>query len=181
MLIGVLILIVAQFGNSKPSPSTSESTRPASSAMQTQPSIKLPTTTATQQPARAIETRYVTASSLNVRTGPNTSSGVVGKIGTGAEIAILEKRGGWLRIQTTAGDGWVSEQFTSISKSAPVYRPPAPLAQSIPAAAIGQTCSPRRTCGRISSCSAARWYLANCSWGGRLDRDNDGRPCESMC
>ncbi|MDR5907872.1 thermonuclease family protein [Franzmannia qiaohouensis] len=43
------------------------------------------------------------------------------------------------------------------------------------------SCSPRRTCSQIGSCQEARWYLANCSWGGRLDRDNDSIPCESIC
>ena len=42
-------------------------------------------------------------------------------------------------------------------------------------------CSPRRTCSQIESCQEARWYLENCSWGGRLDRDSDGVPCESIC
>ncbi|MTH33573.1 MULTISPECIES: thermonuclease family protein [Paracoccus] len=47
----------------------------------------------------------------------------------------------------------------------------------------GQTwsCSPRRTCTRIGSCEEARWYLQNCPWGGKLDRDGDGIPCESIC
>lgn len=43
------------------------------------------------------------------------------------------------------------------------------------------SCSPRRTCSQIRSCDEAYWYLDNCSWGGRLDRDNDGIPCESLC
>ena len=43
------------------------------------------------------------------------------------------------------------------------------------------SCNPRRTCSQIGSCDEARWYLQNCSWGGRLDRDNDGIPCESIC
>ncbi len=43
------------------------------------------------------------------------------------------------------------------------------------------SCSPRRTCSAIGSCQEALWYLENCSWGGRLDRDNDGIPCESIC
>ena len=44
------------------------------------------------------------------------------------------------------------------------------------------SCSIRKTCSReIGSCEEARWYLANCSWGGRLDRDNDGVPCENLC
>lgn len=43
------------------------------------------------------------------------------------------------------------------------------------------SCSPRLTCGKINSCEEAQWYLNNCSWGGKLDRDNDGSPCESLC
>lgn len=44
------------------------------------------------------------------------------------------------------------------------------------------SCSPRRYCSRnISSCQEARWYYQNCSWGGALDGDNDGRPCENLC
>jgi hypothetical protein len=42
-------------------------------------------------------------------------------------------------------------------------------------------CKPRRTCGKIRSCHEAVWYLSNCSWGGRLDGDSDGAPCESLC
>ena len=43
------------------------------------------------------------------------------------------------------------------------------------------SCNPRRTCSQIGSCDEARWYLQNCPWGGKLDRDNDGIPCESIC
>ncbi|MER9169346.1 excalibur calcium-binding domain-containing protein [Mesorhizobium australicum] len=43
------------------------------------------------------------------------------------------------------------------------------------------SCQPRRTCPQISSCDEANWYLANCPWGGKLDRDKDGIPCESLC
>ncbi|WP_312038798.1 excalibur calcium-binding domain-containing protein [Pseudorhizobium tarimense] len=43
------------------------------------------------------------------------------------------------------------------------------------------SCQPRKTCGRIQSCEEAEWYLANCSWGGRLDGDSDGIPCEKLC
>jgi endonuclease YncB( thermonuclease family) len=43
------------------------------------------------------------------------------------------------------------------------------------------SCQPRLTCPQISSCDEANWYLANCPWGGKLDRDKDGIPCESLC
>ncbi|MER8571373.1 thermonuclease family protein [Mesorhizobium sp. M1409] len=45
----------------------------------------------------------------------------------------------------------------------------------------GYSCEPRRKCSQISSCDEANWYLTNCPWGGRLDRDSDGVPCESLC
>ena len=43
------------------------------------------------------------------------------------------------------------------------------------------SCQPRKTCGKIRSCDEAVWYMQNCSWGGRLDGDSDGAPCESLC
>ncbi len=44
------------------------------------------------------------------------------------------------------------------------------------------SCTPRRYCSKnISSCEEAFWYLENCSWGGALDRDKDGVPCENLC
>ena len=43
------------------------------------------------------------------------------------------------------------------------------------------SCQPRKTCSRISSCEEARWYLANCDWGYKLDGDNAGNPCEDLC
>lgn len=50
-----------------------------------------------------------------------------------------------------------------------------------PLVAQSWSCQPRKTCGRIGSCDEAVWYLYNCSWGGRLDGDSDGAPCESLC
>jgi hypothetical protein len=43
------------------------------------------------------------------------------------------------------------------------------------------SCSPRKTCTRVETCAEAQWYLANCSWGYRLDGDSDGVPCETLC
>lgn len=43
------------------------------------------------------------------------------------------------------------------------------------------SCSPRQTCKAISSCEEAMWLLQNCTWGGALDRDKDGVPCETIC
>ncbi|WP_292506756.1 thermonuclease family protein [Mesorhizobium sp.] len=45
-----------------------------------------------------------------------------------------------------------------------------PLGLVSPSALVQSwTCQPRRTCSQISSCDEARWYLGNCSWGGKLE------------
>lgn len=57
----------------------------------------------------------------------------------------------------------------------------APSAGALLQLAESYSCSPRRTCPEIASCEEANWLLDNCSWGGKLDRDKDGVPCESLC
>jgi endonuclease YncB( thermonuclease family) len=42
------------------------------------------------------------------------------------------------------------------------------------------SCGGKRTCGQMSSCAEARFYLEQCGVH-RLDRDRDGIPCESIC
>lgn len=42
------------------------------------------------------------------------------------------------------------------------------------------SCSPRKSCGQMDSCEEARFHLEQCG-NRRLDRDNDGIPCESIC
>jgi hypothetical protein len=63
-----------------------------------------------------------------------------------------------------------------------------PVPMSLASAAVAPitvaaswSCNPRKTCSRIGSCDEAYWHYRNCSWGGRLDGDNDGVPCESIC
>lgn len=44
----------------------------------------------------------------------------------------------------------------------------------------GFACAGKRFCKQMISCEEARYYLEVCGVH-RLDRDNDGIPCESMC
>ncbi|WP_110687004.1 endonuclease [Salinicola aestuarinus] len=44
----------------------------------------------------------------------------------------------------------------------------------------GFSCATRKTCGQMRSCAEARFHLEQCG-NGRLDGDNDGTPCESVC
>ena len=41
-------------------------------------------------------------------------------------------------------------------------------------------CGAKRTCGEMTSCEEARFYLDRCGIKG-LDRDRDGVPCEALC
>ncbi|MDO4683421.1 MAG: thermonuclease family protein [Lautropia sp.] len=42
------------------------------------------------------------------------------------------------------------------------------------------SCQGKRFCREMKSCAEARFYLTQCGVS-RLDRDRDGRPCESLC
>ena len=42
------------------------------------------------------------------------------------------------------------------------------------------SCAGKRTCGQMSSCEEAQFYLLQCSVSG-LDRDGDGRACNALC
>ncbi|GLR45545.1 hypothetical protein GCM10007880_60630 [Mesorhizobium amorphae] len=66
------------------------------------------------------------------------------------------------------------------SESTPSSKPLGIIKRSL-VAQSGYACEPRRYCSQIGSCEEARWYLENCSWGGKLDRDKDGVPCEGLC
>ena len=44
----------------------------------------------------------------------------------------------------------------------------------------GFTCAGKTTCGQMSSCAEAQFYLNSCGVS-RLDGDKDGVPCESLC
>lgn len=182
IVVALLVFGGAQLFRVDDSPRSSAARpAPANPVVQGEPAPPTTTSPPSQAPA-VIETRYITASSLNVRGEPSTSGQVLASIRKGQSIDVLDNRAGWLLIRLSdTRQGWVSAQYTSTSKPAPVYVPPAPLSQPTTASVSGLSCSSRRTCSQISSCSAARWYLQNCSWGGRLDRDNDGRPCEAMC
>ncbi|WP_158282257.1 peptidoglycan-binding protein [Salipaludibacillus keqinensis] len=61
------------------------------------------------------QTGVITASSLNVRSGPSTSYGVVGQLTNGSVVSILsESSNGWYRISFNGGTAYVSGSFVDI-------------------------------------------------------------------
>lgn len=62
----------------------------------------------------AMEIRRVQVSGANVRSGPSTGFGVVGRVGQGEEVEVVESAGnGWvrIRIQGDGIDGWMAERL----------------------------------------------------------------------
>ena len=47
-------------------------------------------------------------------------------------------------------------------------------------AELAGRCGAKRTCGEMTSCAEARFYLNECGLS-RLDGDKDGTPCEALC
>ena len=173
VVIGLIVLGISLFAK-KP-----DGSAPSPMPMRTQQSS--PCTAVTASTQGASEIRYVTATSLNVRREPGISAEVISWLPQGTEVGVLDRRNEWLLVSiSSTQSGWVSEQYTASTKPQPRYTQPAQISQPTQSAS-GLSCSPRRTCNQICSCSPTQWYRQNCSWGGRLDRDNDGLACETLC
>ena len=65
--------------------------------------------------------KYVTATSLNVRSGPSTSYSVIGKLSNGSKVEVISTSNGWSKIKYNNQTGYVSSQYLSntISSSQP--------------------------------------------------------------
>ena len=66
--------------------------------------------------ARAGQGATVTASALNLRSGPGTWSGAIGVLGTGEWVEILSgpTDGGWYEVSSTDGVGWVFGEYLAL-------------------------------------------------------------------
>uniref|UniRef100_UPI0040333463 peptidoglycan-binding protein n=1 Tax=Alkalicoccus luteus TaxID=1237094 RepID=UPI0040333463 len=60
-------------------------------------------------------TGVVTATSLNVRSGPSTSFGVVGSLANGTVVTIVGEQNGWYQISFNGGTAFVSGSFIDTS------------------------------------------------------------------
>lgn len=62
-------------------------------------------------------TVYVTASALNVRTGPSAGAEVIGRVRRAEPLFVLENRDGWLRVRLHDGsNGWVAAQYVATTE-----------------------------------------------------------------
>ena len=96
------------------------------------------------------------------------------------------------RIKTIQGRGnrfvenyaTIFGKMTSTPAKPPVAPTPTPATPTTPASAAansaGWNCGTKSTCGQMTSCEEARFYLTQCGVS-RLDGDGDGMPCASLC
>ena len=139
------------------------------------------------------ERSYVTSSRLNCRTSPNPRARRVTSFIRGEGVLVEESRDGWSRVSSLGATCWVSTRLLS-SFPPPVSTPATPRRASrrggdfgdrgyaIPesSSSRGFQCGGKRVCAQMNSCAEANYYLNQCGLY-RLDRDNDGIPCESIC
>ena len=59
------------------------------------------------------KTVYVTASSLNVRSGAGTSYSVIGGVANGKAVSVVGSTNGWYKIKYGGGYGYISSSYTS--------------------------------------------------------------------
>ncbi len=72
------------------------------------------TTTTTTSTSKTV---YVTASALNVRSGPSTSYSVIGSLKKGSSASVVGTSGSWYKIKYGSGYGYISSSYTSSSSS----------------------------------------------------------------
>ena len=62
-------------------------------------------------------TKYVNASSLNVRSGPSTNNSVIGKLSSGDKVEVISTSNGWSKIKYNGQTGYVSSKYLSSTAS----------------------------------------------------------------
>ena len=62
-------------------------------------------------------TQYVTATTLNVRSGAGTSYSVLGSLSKGTKVEVISTKNGWSKINYNGSIGYVSSQYLSSSST----------------------------------------------------------------
>lgn len=63
--------------------------------------------------AVAHESRRITVSTLNVRSGPGTGYSIIGSAGQGQQYVVISTSGSWKRIWWAGNTGWIYAPYTS--------------------------------------------------------------------
>lgn len=140
------------------------------------------------------QTYYINTSSARIRSCPRTNCEIITRLRSGTAFVIDDVVDGarvsgstdWYEITVNGRTGYVHASLTTSTPPAP---PPSSSSSSsssssqnssVPAGvrASGGCPGLSYTCSQLT-CDQARACLA--AGGGDLDRDNDGKPCETQC
>jgi hypothetical protein len=154
----------------------------------------------TPAPTRPPQTRYVTAQVLNVRECVGTGCDIIGQLEYGDSLLVLDENEDtdgriWYGFRAFGTTGWVASWLTSASEPAPVVVQPAqppsggqpdsppPAATTAPDATPSWNCGGDiYNCSDFSTCSEVMNYFLACPGDpSKLDQNNNGVPCESLC
>jgi hypothetical protein len=176
-LIAIIVLIISRCGGGSDSPAP-----PSPSSVNSGPAPAL------------TPYKYASASSVTCRAQPNRRGRRVGTLVRGQGVQVEEERTGWSRVAASGASCWVSSRYLSDTAPVPpqVSSPnsrPRPLSSDFGGDEVGRQparregrfqCGAKRVCRQMNSCAEANYYLNQCGLS-RLDGDNDGVPCESIC
>ena len=106
----------------------------ASSVTPRKPAGATPVSYTPSTPAPAGKSSYVTASSLNLRSGPSTSSSVLARLAKGTKVTHLAAASkGWIKVKAGSRTGYVSTSYLSAKKPATTKVTPPAKATPAPA------------------------------------------------
>ena len=93
----------------------------------------------------------VSASTLNVRSGPGTSFDKVATLSSGAPVEIIEELDEWYHIQSDPITGYVSKEYITVEQSAQNSQPSTPPEQAQPDTPSEQPEQDKKTYGLVSA------------------------------
>lgn len=60
--------------------------------------------------------RFVSGDRVRIRSGPNTSSSIMGHLNRGDRVRYLRSSGDWSEVVSSLGRGWMSSQYLSVER-----------------------------------------------------------------
>ena len=76
---------------------------------------------------------FVSGNRVRVRSGPDTSSRIIGHLDVGDRVRLHGTNGNWTEVTSSLGRGWVSSQYLSSQRIPPAAVAPTPAQRSVAA------------------------------------------------
>ncbi len=93
--------------------------------------VNVEKTTQTQVPQSSGQIAVVSGSSVNIRSGPDTSYGIITQAGLGERLPVLDKSGDWYKISLSSGaSGWVAGWLVAVGT--PIVQTSTPVNSTTP-------------------------------------------------